>query len=88
LESEPGDFEQRRRVGFGIVAESEHDGIVHGVFAEAADAGVGNPEQGMPPKQSLQQGLQAVNPDIVATQVNQFVEDHRAQLGGRQCVDE
>ena len=88
LERESGDFEQRGRIGLGLLAHVDHHHLVHGLFAHAADACVGEPEQRMPPVENLQQRLRVVRQDITAFDVRQFVEQHRAQLERGQLVRE
>ena len=50
--------------------------------SHAADAGVRHPQQRMPPVKNLEQRLQKIHPYITTAQMNQFVQQHRAQLLG------
>ena len=80
MERELRHFQQRRRVSFPVVGQGQHYGVVHGFFADATDAGVGQPEQGIPPLHNLEQRLRAIHPNVAAPQMNEFMEQHCAEL--------
>jgi len=88
IKGELCDFEQSGRIDVGIVIEREHDGVIDGLFADLADAGVSEPEQGMPPVKDLKECLKAVDPDIAAAQVNQFVKQDGAKLFRGKALDQ
>ena len=79
-------FEQRRGVSLGLVAERQHDGIVHRFLTHAAGAGIGEPEQGMPPIDNLDQRLCAIYPNITAPEMDQFMQQYSPQLGRRKLL--
>ncbi len=81
-ECESGHLEEGRRVSLGAAPEGQHDGVVHGILAGAADAGIGRPEQRMPPIECLEQRLNEPKPEVSAPEMEQFVQQHRPQLVG------
>src|SRR5262249_48930408 len=57
VNSEPGDLEQRGSVSLSFALQSQHDRIIDSFLANAADAGIGQPEERMPPVNGLEEGL-------------------------------
>ena len=57
VEGELRDFQQRGKICFGVAAHRHDDRFVHRLFAHATNLRIGEPEQGMPPVNNLQQRL-------------------------------
>ena len=65
---------------FGPVAEGSEYGFIDGLFAEAADFPVGQPKQRIIEIDNLQNGLQHTDPEVVAFDMGQFVEEDGLEL--------